>query len=74
YENEKDAKAIGDAVSPDNFKTPPGLFIETESQENRVITLIRCTEKVQTFIATVDDLLFCATTAEKTIRTMKNLM
>ena len=67
YGDEKTAKAIANAVSPDNFKTPEGLFIKTFRSTNKVITEIRAEEKFSTFIATIDDLLFSASTAEKTI-------
>jgi hypothetical protein len=73
YENAEDANTIANAVSPDNFKTPPGLSIKTERKEYKVVTQIRCTEKIPTFIATIDDLLFCVTTAEKTLWTAKKL-
>ena len=72
YEDAKDADAVADAVSPDNFKTPSGLSIETRSKEYRVITLVKCA-KIGSFIATIDDLLFCVVTAERTLRTAKRL-
>jgi hypothetical protein len=73
YNDAKDAEAVAKAVSPDNFKAPPSLSIETTSKENKVITHIKCTSKIPTFIATIDDLLFCVSTAEKTLQTAKNL-
>jgi hypothetical protein len=71
YSDEKTAAAIANAVSPDNFKTPAGLFIKTFRSGSKVITEIRAEEKLATFIATIDDLLFSASTAEKTIRIAK---
>ena len=71
YGNAKTAEAIANAVSPDNFKTPAGLFIKTFRRDNRVVTEIRAEEKLATFIATIDDLLFSASTAEKTLRIVK---
>jgi tRNA threonylcarbamoyladenosine modification (KEOPS) complex Pcc1 subunit len=71
YGDAKTADAIANAVSPDNFKTPTGLFIKTFRRGNRVVTEIRAEEKFATFIATIDDLLFSASTAEKTIRMAK---
>ncbi|MGB9778217.1 MAG: KEOPS complex subunit Pcc1 [Candidatus Bathyarchaeales archaeon] len=73
YEDEETAEVIAKAVSPDNFKTPSGLFIKTFQEKNRVITRIKCGRKLPTFIATIDDLLFCTSTAEKTIQTTKKL-
>lgn len=73
YSHAKDADAIAKAVSPDNFKAPPSLSIETTSKGNKVVTYIRCKRKIPTFIATIDDLLFCVSTAEKTLQTAKKL-
>jgi hypothetical protein len=71
YGDAKTAEAIANAVSPDNFKTPAGLFIRTFRRDNSVVTKIRAEEKLATFIATIDDLLFSASTAEKTLRIVK---
>jgi tRNA threonylcarbamoyladenosine modification (KEOPS) complex Pcc1 subunit len=71
YGDAKTAEAIANAVSPDNFKTPTGLFIKTLRDGNRVVTEVRAEEKIATFIATIDDLLFSASTAEKTLRIVK---
>ena len=71
YGDAKTAEAISKAVSPDNFKTPAGLSIKTFRKGNSVVTEIRAEAKLATFIATIDDLLFSASTAEKTIRATK---
>jgi tRNA threonylcarbamoyladenosine modification (KEOPS) complex Pcc1 subunit len=71
YKDEKTAKAIAQAVSPDNFKTPIGLYVKTERNANKVITQIDCEGKLATFTATIDDLLFSVSTAEKTLKTIK---
>jgi len=73
YDNAKDAEAIAKAVSPGNFKAPPSLSIETKSKGNKVVTYIKCKRKIPTLIATIDDLLFCISTAEKTLLTAKKL-
>jgi len=73
YDDAKTAEAIAKAVSPDNFKTPQGLSIKTTWEERKAVTQIKCQRKLPTFIATIDDLLFCTSTAEKTLRTTKKL-
>lgn len=73
YEDVKTAEAIANAVSPDNFKTPEGLSIKTTRKETKVITQVESEGKIATFIATIDDLLFCVSTAEKTLQTTKKL-
>ncbi|MCL5876919.1 MAG: hypothetical protein M1540_03805 [Candidatus Bathyarchaeota archaeon] len=73
YPDAKTAKAVKEAVSPDNLKTPAGLTVKTTLESNRVITRIECEGKIATFTATIDDLLFCASTAEKTLQTMNKI-
>ena len=73
YADEKTAEAIAQAVSPDNFKTPIGLSVKTVRENNKVITQIQCEGKLATFTATIDDLLFSASTAEKTLRTINKI-
>jgi predicted NAD-dependent protein-ADP-ribosyltransferase YbiA (DUF1768 family) len=70
YKDEKTAEAIAQAVSPDNFKTPLGLKVKTVRENNKVITQIECEGKLATFTATIDDLLFSASTAEKILLTI----
>lgn len=71
YPNVKTAEAVAKAISPDNFKTPEGLQICTVQDDCKVITQIQCNSKLATFTATIDDLLFSASTAEKTLRLLK---
>ena len=71
YEDEKMAEAVAAAVSPDNFKTPVGLQIKTTRQDSQVVTIIQFEGKMATFTATIDDLLFSASTAEKTLHAIK---
>jgi hypothetical protein len=71
YTDAKTAAAIANAVSPDNFKTPKGLSIKTASEDSHVLTEVKANGKLTTFIATIDDLLFCVSTAEKTLRTIQ---
>jgi hypothetical protein len=67
YGDAEIADAVANAVSPDNFKTPTGLSIKTESKGSNVLTEVKAEGKLSTFIATIDDLLFCVSTAEKTL-------
>jgi hypothetical protein len=73
YDDVRLAEAVAKAVSPDNLKTPAGLSIKTSWQSTRVITCINYRGKLATFIATIDDLLFCASTAEKALQTARKL-
>jgi len=71
YKDAKTAEAVAKAVSPDNFKTPTGLQVNTTRENRKVVTKICCEGKLATFTATIDDLLFCASTAEKTLKALE---
>jgi len=73
YADANIAEAIAKAVSPDNFKIPRGLSIKTMSYDKKVVTTIINEGKMATFIATINDLLFCTSTAEKTLQTARKL-
>ena len=73
YANEKLAKAVANAVSPDNFKTLPKLSVKTVMEQGKVITVIQCEGKLATFTATIDDLLFSANTAEKALKAINKI-
>ncbi len=70
YTDDKTAEAVAKAVSPDNRVTPEGLKIETVQEDAKVVTEIAYEGKLATFTATIDDLLFCASTAEKILKTV----
>lgn len=71
YDDVKTAEAVANAVSPDNFKTPPGLVVKTRLNGKAVVTDITLDGKTATFVATIDDLLESVSTAEKTLRILK---
>lgn len=73
YADDKMAGAVANAVSPDNFKTPIGLNVKTWRKDTKVVTHIQCEGKLATFAATIDDLLFCASTAEKTLQAINKI-
>ena len=73
YKNEREAEAVAKAVSPDNVEVPPGLFVKTVRRGPQVFTTIECQTKLQTFIATIDDLLSCVSVSEKAFSVAKRL-
>lgn len=73
YNDEKEARTIVQAVSPDNIKVPSGLIIKTVKEKSFVITRIFCIKGVETLLTTIEDLLSCTQIAEKVIMTAKNL-
>ncbi len=71
YKNKREAEAVAKAVSPDNVEVPKGLFIKTTRRGSEVFTTIECETKLETFVATIDDLLSCVSIAEKTFSVAK---
>jgi tRNA threonylcarbamoyladenosine modification (KEOPS) complex Pcc1 subunit len=71
YKTAREAEAVASAVTPDNVKVPPGLLVKTTRQKNKVFTQIECKTRLQTFIATIDDLLACVSVAEKALSTVE---
>jgi tRNA threonylcarbamoyladenosine modification (KEOPS) complex Pcc1 subunit len=71
YDDEEVAEAVARAVSPDNFKTPNDLAVVTSRNSKLVTTEIRTEGKMATFIATIDDLLFYVSVAEKALKAVR---
>ena len=67
YDDEDYAKAVSEAVSPDNVEVPLGLEVKTVKRGSKVITLIKCERSLETLIATIDDLLMSVQVAERVI-------
>ncbi len=73
YSDKTVADAVLRAISPDNLKTPSDVRVGSSRQDAQVTTTIVVESKIPTFIATIDDLLFCVSVAERTVATMNNL-
>ena len=72
YKDSKEAGAVAKAVTPDNLKVPAGLKIETTQKGNTVLTRITCESRLQTFMATIDDLLESVSVAENAFKAAKS--
>ena len=68
YKNDREAEAVVKAISPDNVEVPPGLHIKTLRNGSIVQTYVDCQTRLQTLIATIDDLLACVSVAEKSFK------
>jgi len=71
YKTERDARAVAEAVSPDNAKAPAGLSVKTFRKGKAVTTLIECDRRLETLLSTVDDLLSCTQVAEKAVKILE---
>ncbi len=66
YKDPKEAKAVSEAISPDNAETPSDLSVKTSWTEKTVTTTVRYDgDNIMTFISTIDDILSCVSVAEK---------
>jgi hypothetical protein len=62
------------AVSPDNKGVPAGTEIEISASGGKMTVRIASSTDLQSFLRTVDDLLFCIQTAERALASLgKNL-
>ncbi len=67
YEDESVSKSVAAALQPDNLQAPEGVRVSTEQLGKRVVTNIEVDGRIETFLATIDDLLACTSTAESVI-------
>lgn len=64
YGSSRVAKAVAKALEPDNSRLPDGLSVSTRASRGKVINAIELDGRMETLLATLDDLLACALTAE----------
>lgn len=67
YKSASIAKAVAKALQPDNLQAPSGIEIVTVARGKQVVTSVRMNSKIETLLATLDDLLSCTCTAENMI-------
>jgi hypothetical protein len=68
YRDPKVSRAIAKALHPDNLNLSGGIRVKTWCEGGRVITEVEVNKKIETFLATLDDLLACTQAAEGVIR------
>ena len=71
FRNEKTARSILEAVSPDNIQAPEGIMVKTLLNDNILKIEITCSRGIGSLILTLDDLLSCIQAAEKTINLLE---
>lgn len=68
YPDETSANAVLKAISPDNYSSPKGIEITSETSGNVVKLSITCIKGLGSLISTVDDLLSCIQAAERALK------
>ncbi|MFQ6124931.1 MAG: KEOPS complex subunit Pcc1 [Candidatus Heimdallarchaeota archaeon] len=64
------ARALCRAVEPDNRTAPAGITITTHQERTRLITVIESTQRLQTLLATFNDLIEALTTVLNVLRAL----
>ncbi len=67
YPDEETARAVAEAVSPDNYQVPEGMEVSVTRRKAEIDVHIRCPKGVGSLIQTLDDLLSCLAAAEKAL-------
>ena len=67
YIDEKTARTIQKAISPDNIGAPDGIHIMTLVNDNVLEVEVISDRSIGSLVSTLDDLLSCIQAAEKTI-------
>jgi len=67
YENDSASRAIAAALSPDNIQVPKGIRVVTLARGKQVITEVEMDGRIETLLATLEDLLSCTSTAESVL-------
>ncbi|MDI9608919.1 MAG: KEOPS complex subunit Pcc1 [Candidatus Verstraetearchaeota archaeon] len=70
YDSHVTAETVMQAVLPDNKGTPADTEIEISASGGKLIIRIASSGDLQSFLRTVDDLLFCIQTAERAIASL----
>ncbi|MEN3015788.1 MAG: KEOPS complex subunit Pcc1 [Candidatus Methanosuratincola petrocarbonis] len=70
YGSHETAETVMRAVSPDNKGAPAGTEIDVSASGGKLTVRIASSSDLQSFLRTVDDLLFCIQTAERAIASL----
>ncbi|MFH0897702.1 MAG: KEOPS complex subunit Pcc1 [Candidatus Bathyarchaeota archaeon] len=71
YSSVRVARAVASSISPDNLRTPSGLYVRTWNEGKTVKIKIVCTRRVETMLGTLDDLFACTQVAERAIKAIQ---
>ena len=67
YSDEKTARSIQRAITPDNIGAPEGMHIMALVDENVLEIEVFSDRSIGSLVSTLDDLLSCIQAAEKTL-------
>jgi len=64
YGDNSVSRSVASALQPDNLPVPEGVRVTTNHCGGQVVTSVEIDGKIETLLATLDDLLSCTSTAE----------
>ncbi|KYH39365.1 MAG: hypothetical protein AYL28_000360 [Candidatus Bathyarchaeota archaeon B23] len=70
YEDEATARAVHEAISPDNYQAPEGIDVEAE-REGAMLRIRVKTRRLRSLLPTLDDLLACVQAAERALEAVE---
>lgn len=73
YDDEETAKAVLEAISPDNYQAPPGIDIEAHREESTLWIRVK-TQRMRSLLPTLDDLLACIQAAERALEAVSKAL
>ena len=67
YGGDSTSRVIAASLRPDNLQVPKGIQVATVARGKQVITRVEMDGRIETLLATLDDLLSCTSTAESVL-------
>lgn len=67
YDGSSVSQAIAAALGPDNLQAPKSVKVNTVARGRQVVTTIGVEGRIETLLATLEDLLSCTSTAESVL-------
>jgi len=67
YDSSSASQAIAAALGPDNLQAPKSVKVNTVTRGRQVVTTIGVEGRIETLLATLEDLLSCTSTAESVL-------
>lgn len=71
FDSREDAERVRKAVDPDNSPIPEGIMVDTDTIENCLKIIIHCNRGIDSFRATIEDIMSAVDLAIRTAQSVK---
>ncbi len=68
--SKEDAETVRSSVEPDNVPLPDGLMVKSQRKGKQLILWIRCHRNIESFMATIEDLMGAVDLSVRMIQTL----